>query len=114
QHVKQKNSLYQVPILMSSIKYNLPSFEQGIKYDAFFEIVWESLPQNQNFCQNLCVDIYGSKEDFSKYSYLASTNKYNYKIIKSFGLDLKPQELNLILENTGNQIYLYDLSIEES
>ncbi|UUX35240.1 glycosyltransferase family 2 protein [Fundicoccus culcitae] len=113
QHVQQEMSLYQVPIQMKNIKYKLPTFTEGIKYDSFFEIELESLESLYDGVHKICVDIYGSKKNYSNYSFLLSVNKLNYEIIETFGLNYKPQELNFLRNNPGDQIFLYDLSKEK-
>lgn len=112
QHVHQEMSLYQVPILLDQREYVLPSFEEGIKYDAFFELDLCSVKDKYITELKTCMDIYGSKNFFSEYNYLLSVNKYDYEIVESYGLNYKPQELNFLKKNYGNQIYLYNLSKE--
>jgi hypothetical protein len=36
-----------------------------------------------------------------------------YKIIKSWGLNFRPHELNIILNSEGNDIFLYEYETEE-
>jgi hypothetical protein len=37
-----------------------------------------------------------------------------YKILRSYGLDVRPHELNEILEIPGNDIFLYDTQYQDS
>ena len=113
-HVEKNSTRMQVPMDMSiDKKYVFPNFnDKAIKYDAFFE--------NIDLCnvleipsKDLEIDLYGAKEINNKKRYLLSNKQLNYKIIKSFGLQLKPQELNIYLNTTGNDIFLYDLTKEE-
>ena len=37
-----------------------------------------------------------------------------YRVLKSFALAYRPYELNIIYNNVGNELYLYDTSIAEN
>ena len=113
-HVEKNSTRMQVPMDISiNKKYFFPDFnEDAIKYDAFFE--YENLDKSLKiFNKDLIVDLYGIKEIDTKKGYLLSTKQINYKIVKSFGLQLKPQELNIYSNISGNDIFLYDLTKEE-
>jgi hypothetical protein len=78
------------------------------RYDCFFENIYvkEQLPY-----EDLTVDLYGRKQPKSKY--LLTTEGLNYKVISSYGMAFRPIELNVLLEQPGNEIFLYDCSIPE-
>lgn len=81
-------------------------------YDAF----WENeklagilgLPADQ-----LCTDLYGVKKNRKNQRYWLTLEIKDYKIVRSFGLLLKPQEQNILADMEGTQIFLYDTAREE-
>ena len=46
--------------------------------------------------------------------YLLSSRVLPYKVIKTFALQMRPQEQNIIYDVQGNDIFLYDSEIEAS
>lgn len=113
EHVDVRSTLQQVSLVNSS---NLNNFKlvavtggDGVKYDAFFERI---IPGD------ILIDLYGTKNHLrSKYQYVLTEEQLDYHIVHSYGLELKPHELNYILNNSCDNnhagIYLYDLSIPE-
>lgn len=61
--------------------------------------------------ETLTVDLYGNKSKQNHKKYLLSTIKYDYKVIKTFHLSLKPIEQSVINNIEGNGIFLYDTEI---
>ena len=117
EHCKIKNTLYQVPISNETDNYYVfVDIEDGNKYDAFFER--EKLGKYLGIRdEELCVDIYGIKpvpKKNEKIRYMLTTQNLNYKIIKSYGLDMKPHENNILWNIKGNIINLYDLKYSDN
>lgn len=100
-------STYQVPLLINSKShYNLPStIEESTKYDAFFENkdIHKALSIKS---EDISIDLQSKKEKWKRY--VLTTEVYNFKIIESFGLKLRPIDLNIIFKIPGEQIFLYD------
>lgn len=117
QHCKRKNTLLQVPISMDIKKeYKFVNLDNAkVIYDVFFERKnieeWLGLSKG-----SLCVDLYGSKvkPDSSNISYMLTCKVLNYRILKTYGLDLKPHENNIKMNIEGDVFRLYDLNIEEN
>ena len=110
-HYKDHNTIFQVPILT----YDKRNFNLNIsvKYDAFYEN--ESLYDILNLSKNdLCIDLYGNKGNREKKRYWLSCRKMGYKIIHTYGLNYKPIEMNVIHDEPGNSIFLYDTSVKKS
>ena len=104
-HSTQASFLYQVPTLFG-IKKNF-ILEPTIKYDGFFEN--ENLLFYLNIDENdVCLDLYGEKGNRMNKRYYLTTKKLNFKILKSYGLSLRPIELNIINKIEGQDILLYD------
>lgn len=89
---------------------NLPSTpDDAVLYDGFFEN--KSLYDALNLSEEECyLDLNAFKNTFSSKRYLLSTKPYPYKVIKSYGLKLRPIECNILQNVAGNDIFLYDLT----
>lgn len=83
---------------------------EAIRYDAFFqsEDCYSALCLNKD---ELCIDLYGQRKEYSK-PYLLSCKNLNFKIIRTFGLKIRPIEMNVIKDVRGDDIFLYDTTIE--
>lgn len=88
-------------------KYILPDFENAMKYDGFYERkeLGEIIGNTE-----ICIDLYGLKQNKMCKRYWLTTKIAPYKVIKSFGLELYPIEENVIKHVSGHTIYLYDTS----
>lgn len=102
---------WQVNLLNGSKNYNLSNFEELVKYDIYFNNLdlYKSLDLSQDV---LCLDLFGDNNNKKDKRYWLSIQKLPYKVINSFGLILKPHELNIIYNIRGNNIFLYDTSIK--
>ena len=78
------------------------------KYDIYFENINIRDVFNEEVKKGLVVDLagYGRLEKGKRY--LLSTLQLPYKIVKSYGLQLRPYEMNVIQNVPGNCIHLYD------
>ena len=110
EHSRKQTWRYQVsmPVTVQS-NYKLERLGNGgICYDAFFE--------NQNLAQyldieesELCVDLYGGKPGNMGKKYWL-TNKYvkGEKEKATFGLVLRPMDLNIVFHTEGRDFFLYE------
>lgn len=111
QHNSTHRNLFQVPIQYGEKHdYQLPSFEIApVKYDAFFERVLE---RDSFLCgiksSEITFDLYHTKKNTEK-RYLVSTRVLPFEAVKSFGLELRPVEMNVLMGIPGNNIFLYDV-----
>lgn len=104
-HSNQSSYIYQVPLLFGCKKDYI--LEPTIHYDGFFEN--ENILKYLNYKEeDICIDLYGEKNNREKKRYYLTTKRFNYKILKSYGLCLRPIELNIIKETKGEEIFLYD------
>lgn len=106
-HNQQSNNSFQVNLNISHNLYRTPDFEQAIIYDSFFEIKSISIFDNIDD-KNICIDLYNTKNNLDNKKFWLTTKILPFKIISSYGLDIKPIELNILLDNKGTEIYLYD------
>ena len=111
-HNLTSNSSYQVPLdYASNFELRLKSLDESINvYDSFFElepVVLKKLyPKFAN--TRILVDTYGAK-DLSKYDseFVLSPKRIpEKKIVSSFGINLKPACLNVVMENVGNELFI--------
>jgi hypothetical protein len=112
-HAMVASNCYQVPLEMGTNKiYNFQkSIEINYIYDVFFEnkFLYDILNLNES---ELTIDLYGQKISYKKF--LLTTKKLNFEIIKTYGLHLRPHELNVIYNISGEDIFLYNTNKKAS
>lgn len=102
-----ETTTYQIPILFDIKKdYNFPEkIELATIYDAFFEN--KKLSKNLGLShEEVDVNLYNSKTISKRF--LLTTAALNYRIVRTFGLKLRPIDANILLNIPGQDIYLYD------
>ncbi len=109
-HAIAKYNSYQT-VLQTDLRRSLilpKLLDDAACYDSFFENIacYNALGMNKNI---LCLDINGQHKEYHK-RYILTTKLLNYKILKSYGLFLRPIEANVLADINGNEIYLYDSS----
>lgn len=108
-HNSCTTTLYQVPMQIDCNKkyFFAKKLETLAVYDAFYEnqrlAEYLELPE-----QNFCIDLYANKKNVEGKRYWLTTQDADYKVMKTYGLELKPQELNIIMDIEGMDIKLYD------
>lgn len=113
-HALLNSPAYQTELMYGKANYKfMPFNESALRYDQFFEN--ESLASYLGISENeLCIDIYGMKKNKLNKRYWLTTRVENFKILRSFGLELKPHEMNIINNIEGNHIFLYDTTIKHN
>ncbi len=109
-----ENTVFQVPLQQGNMEnFRLPDFGiEGIYYDGFFEN--KALYEVLGLCENeVCLDLQGESKNRINKRYWLTSKKADFKVIKSFGLNFRPIELNVIMNNGGNRLFLYDTHIRE-
>lgn len=108
EHTSNTSTLIQVPLLYG-VKKEF-KLNPSVIYDSFFENLSfsEFLKINPD---DLCVDIYGEKQNRENKRFWLTRQVCDYKIISQFGLNLKPIELNILQNVRGSDIFLYDTSV---
>lgn len=111
-HLKGDNTYFQVPLLTGEREnYEMPQLnETACRYDVYFERqgLGSFLGINDN---DLCTDLYGKKKNSEQKRYWLTSAAAGYKTVKSFALQLRPHELNIIFGIEGSEIFLYDTHI---
>ncbi len=108
------DTLFQVLIQEGrKMNYHLPSFGQiATYYDGFFEN--RKLYQTLNYQEEeLCLDLQCENNNRLKRRFWLTPQIADYRIVSSFGLKYRPIEKNVIANNPGESIFLYDTSVIE-
>lgn len=97
----------QVCLMSGPISYKFLPFDEMIRYDVYWanESVCEWLGIRKS---DVCVDWYNLIHNKKRCRYLLSTIVLPFKIIRKYGLFLRPIELNVKYNIEGEGIYLYD------
>lgn len=100
------NASHQVSLLRYKKDFNCGVFEELVKYDIFgqnYDIPsWLNIRRDE-----ITIDLYGLKDMYCG-RYILSPYKYPYKVVRSFGVCLRPIEMNLKYGIEGEELYLYD------
>ncbi len=109
-HSKFKHLEYQARICIGKSPMRFVPFEKGVHYDVFYEnIDLKKFLARQVGSDDICVDLYASKSKAAyRNRYLLTLRKLSYKIVKSYGLELRPHDMNILFDNKGTDIFLYD------
>jgi hypothetical protein len=108
------NTVYQVSLQQGKKNnYLLPNFgDKAVYYDGFFENI--SLYEKLGLVsEELCLDLQGGRHNCQKKRYWLTTEVHDYKTLKTFGLNYRPIEANILLNTPGRQVFLYDTNIAE-
>lgn len=111
---KGYETAYQVSLLQHAMEYRFPAFEDAVKYDSFFERIYNEEIMPGISGKDVCFDLYGMRVTPLGKKYLLSCKKYNFPIVKTYGLRMRPQEENVIAGIEGNGIYLYKVNGDET
>ncbi len=115
---QRNNNTFQVPLVIDGKINNFRSFSSTIsKYDSFCEIIPESLkkfrPELDDY--DFDVDLYGKKDLSNCKKYVLTSRNLlkseidGKEIIFSYGLRMKPIEMNIIENITGEKIRLIEI-----
>lgn len=112
QHAEKRDTDHQVALLRGAIKeYRFAPTECAKRYDIFFEnkSLSRYLPQDV-VKDGVTVNLsgYNRNLDADENRYILTTNSMDYKIVKSYGLFLRPIDDNVIQDMPGGEIFLYD------
>ena len=108
-----REDTYQVPLAqggrVGKLRLSKPEQSRAV-YDAWMENLWLRKALGM---EDLCVDLYGSKENFEGKAYLLTSARVeNAALLRSFGREMRPQEWNVLAETPGETLRLYALTPE--
>lgn len=107
------STVHQVPMQYGQkAQFILPDFDgKCVKYDGFFEN--KELYHVLGFkTEELCLDLQGGNPNQLNKRYWLTTKRADYKVIRSFGLNYRPIEMNILFNTPGNDVFLYDTTIK--
>ena len=109
EHFSKSFSGYQVPLQQGHVEhYRLPNpTESYVWYDMFFEYLFPNNIQNIDR-EDICIDLHGQKHNIERKRYWLTTQRLEYQVIKQYGVSYRPIEYNVLLNNEGADIFLYD------
>lgn len=113
-HISTSITRFHSRLMINSIdNYELSPFDDNaIKYDVFFESQQLERYMRENLEDTVAVDIYGRKLAGKSKGYILSSKLLEYQIIREYGLQLRPPELNVILNVVGKGLFLYDTHVK--
>lgn len=128
-HSSKHDTDLQVPIMTSRIKkvysFSSPDDSKAV-YDAFFEpagsyaegkvVFGGSEIADRGNKKPLITDLYGLKpvEAVTGGAYILSSKSLPYRVIKSYGRQMRPLEANMIYDIPGSDFYLYCTSEKDA
>lgn len=107
EHSNNTSNIGQTNLLCGVPHYHFKPFEEMVCYDshgtnnAIYR--WLKLTQNE-----LCVDFYCNKKNIRKCRYLLTPAVLPFTIVRSYGLMMRPMELNVKYSIDGDELFLYD------
>ncbi|WDL88470.1 glycosyltransferase [Priestia aryabhattai] len=107
-HFWKNNTSFQVSLSKSKREIELCKLEESKSvYDAFCENMVLKKYFKKEGIDECTIDLYGTKS--VQGNYILTTKNLKYKLIQSYGLNLKPMEENIYANIEGDNIYLYDI-----
>lgn len=108
EHGSTSSPIVQVHLQYGKKDYRLFDFSDLEKYDIYQQNIklYNKLGLSKN---ELSLDLYGQRLMEGKTAkYILTTQKLNFKIVQSFGLTMRPIELNILENIPGKGIFLYE------
>lgn len=109
EHVRIADNVHQVRLMTGCVDvYHFAPVGVAQKYDIYFENINIKEAFDEEIRDDLVIDLagYGRKEEGKRF--LLSTLFLPYKMIQSYGLQLRPYEMNVFHHVPGKCIFLYD------
>ena len=112
-HTCVKSMTLQTPLQQFARKqYSFPKLgESGYIYDVWCENTALKAQTGYDDME-VCVDIYGARENHDNKQYWLTSLSRPYKVVRSYGMELRPIDMNVLCELPGDRIFLYDTRIE--
>ena len=107
EHGGANNTIVQVSLQQGIKHYATLPLDKLVKYDVYSNNI--GLAEALGFAlDDICLDLYGIRPNEFNKKYYLTVKRLPYKVVKSFGLYMRPQELNVFENIPGNDIFLYD------
>ena len=101
--------MLQVPLQQGNkVEYKLPDFEQAVKYDLFFERIFDKIDDIDG--RDICVSLNGMKLwNFDKKYLLTDKKIPELCPVASYGMVMRPVDANITNQISGEDIFLYNI-----
>ena len=108
----ENSNIGQANLLCGPKIYNFRPFEELVKYDNYGcntgLYKWLGLSKEE-----VCLNINGNNLNVGKKRYMLSTYPLPYKVVKEYGLKMRPIELNVKDNIPGTGLFLYDTTVKD-
>lgn len=108
-HMMEDSSVFHQPMVFGKRRYQFDRFENMTKYDAFSENLDLKYELQEKYNQKVCIDYFGTRRNHNSYDLCLSSVLLPYEVRETFGLEMRPYELNYWYQVPGEDLYLYDL-----
>lgn len=108
-HMVLNSNSFQQPLLYGNKKWSLGNLDDLAQYDDFGDNIKLQKYLEDKLNKKVCVDFYGLKNSREKYDLCISSAILPYEVVESYGLEMKPYELNIYNNVHGEGILLYDM-----
>ena len=115
QHCINAVNTFNIPLQMGlKDTYRFCGFQSAVRYDMFLErLNLEGLEELSVDCDDLCVNLIGNKPHANgKRYYLTMGKPLAKKIVRSYGLQARPIDMNIEYQIPGDTIRLYDMTVD--
>ena len=106
------DNIYQSVLAHALIRdFRLPaSGDIEVRYDGFFQpkFLGRHIGVEE---EDLCVNLFSEKPECLRRRYVLTDKLLPYKVVRSFALELRPIEMNIIQRREGNELWLYDTTV---
>ena len=108
-HNSSSSATFQVPLQQGNkVEYKLPDFEQAVKYDLFFERIFDKIDDIDG--KDICVNLNGMKLwNFDKKYLLTDKKIPELCPVASYGMVMRPVDANITNQISGEDIFLYNI-----
>lgn len=114
-HTGMTTSDDQVRLSFDTHNYRYDDFDNCVKYDVFYnnkELAEKLIKEYEG--SRVCLDLYSTLDEYKEdVKYLLTTKRISKRVVKSYGAQLRPLELNVMYEIPGNDIFLYDYQTDD-
>ena len=101
---------YQVCLQAQDMDYRFAPFDEGIKYDCFFERMLDKNVEIEGIsASDICFDLQGTRISPLGKKYLLTCKTYGLPLVKTFALRMRPIEVNVLNNLSGDGINLYKI-----
>jgi len=108
-HMSRNSNAFQQPLLMGNKEWNFGKVDDLPQYDDFLDNIRLKDYLENKINKTVCIDYYGLKGCREKYDLCLSTAILPYEVFATYGLEMRPYELNIYNNVEGEGLILYDM-----